>query len=49
MDEQACYEYLLEVLRPGGLQCPQGHSLAAEQADHGRHLERLAQFLVPFS
>ena len=22
MNEQACYDYLLQVLHPGGLQCP---------------------------
>jgi len=27
MDEQACYEYLLSVLHPPGLPCPQGHPL----------------------
>lgn len=37
MDEQACYNYLLEVLHPEGLHCPQGHALPAEQAPHDRH------------
>ena len=37
MDEQACYNYLLEVLHPEGLHCPQGHALPAEQAPHDKH------------
>jgi transposase-like protein len=37
MDEQACYEYLLEVLHPQGLRCPQGHSLSEDQGAHDRH------------
>ena len=34
LDEQACYEFLLRVLHPKGLQCPVGQSLAAGQAPH---------------
>ncbi len=37
MDEQACYEYLLSVLHPNGLHCPQGHPLPAAQGAHDRH------------
>ena len=37
MDEQACYDYLLSVLYPQGLHCPQGHPLPADQ---GAHLAR---------
>ena len=37
MDEQACYDYLLSVLHPDGLRCPQGHRLSAEQGSHDRH------------
>lgn len=37
MDEQACYHYLLEVLHPQGLCCPQGHLLPADQAPHDTH------------
>ncbi len=37
MDEQACYDYLLAVLHPDGLHCPQGHALPADQAPHDRH------------
>jgi transposase-like protein len=37
MDEQACYNYLLEVLHPEGLHCPQGHALPTDQAPHDKH------------
>ena len=37
MDEQACYDYLLAVLHPHGLHCPQGHPLVADQGAHDRH------------
>jgi transposase-like protein len=33
-DEQACYEFLLKVLHPKGLQCPAGHRVVAGQAPH---------------
>jgi transposase-like protein len=37
LDEQACYAFLLRVLHPDGLHCPQGHALPADQAAHDRH------------
>ena len=37
MDEQKCYDYLLQVLHPDGLKCPRGHPLPAEQQPHDRH------------
>jgi len=37
MDEQACYDYLLDVLYPQGLHCPRGHPLPASQAPHDSH------------
>jgi hypothetical protein len=37
MDEQACYNYLLAVLHPEGLCCPQGHPLPTGQGTHDRH------------
>ena len=36
-DEQSCYDYLLEVLHPQGLHCPNGHPLPSGQAPHDRH------------
>ena len=37
LDEQACHDFLLRVLHPDGLHCPQGHALPADQAAHDRH------------
>ena len=37
MNEQACCEFLLKVLHPKGLRCPQGHRLPKDQAPHDRH------------
>ena len=37
LDEQACYDFLLRVLHPDGLRCPQGHALPTDQAAHDRH------------
>jgi len=34
LDEQACYEFLVSVLHPTGLQCPASHRVAAGQAPH---------------
>ena len=37
MDEQKCYDYLLQVLHLDGLRCPRGHVLPADQQPHDRH------------
>lgn len=37
LDEQACHDYLLRVLHPDGLKCPNGHPLPPGQAPHDRH------------
>ncbi len=37
LDEQACYDFLLQVLHPDGLRCPHGHALPGDQAAHDRH------------
>ena len=34
LDEQACYDYLKELLHPDGFTCPEGHELPPEQAPH---------------
>ena len=47
MDEQACYRYLLAVLHPQGLHCPQGHALPAEQAPHDRQRAPLMDYRCP--
>ncbi len=36
MDEQACYDFLKEFLRPEGLCCPNAHPLPPSQAPHDR-------------
>jgi len=37
LDEQRCYDFLLKVLHPEGLHCPDGHPLPPDQAPHDRH------------
>lgn len=37
VSEQECYAYLMRILHPEGLKCPQGHPLPADQAPHDRH------------
>jgi hypothetical protein len=37
LNEQACYDYLLQVLHPNGMVCPHGHQLPPDQAPHDRH------------
>jgi transposase-like protein len=37
LDEQACHDYLMGVLHPNGLSCPQGPGLPPGQAPHDRH------------
>ena len=34
LDEKQCYDFLVELLHPEGLFCPQGHELPADQAPH---------------
>ena len=34
LDERVCYEFLLSVLHPKGLQCPAGRRVAVGQAPH---------------
>ena len=37
LDEQRCYDFLLQALHPDGLYCPNGHALPPDQAPHDRH------------
>lgn len=37
LDEQRCYEFLLHMLHPEGLRCPQEHPLPPGQQPHDRH------------
>jgi len=41
LDEQECYDYLLRVLHPDGLECPNGHPLPPDQAPHDRSRDPL--------
>lgn len=34
LEDQECYNYLLRVLHPDGLKCPDGHPLPPDQAPH---------------
>jgi hypothetical protein len=36
LDEEACYNYLVEALHSNGLDCPLGHPLPKDQAPHRR-------------
>ncbi len=36
LDEQACYDFLRQVLHPDGVHGPHGHALPADQAPHDR-------------
>ena len=44
MDEQKCYDYLLQVLHPDGLKCPRGHALPADQQPHDRHRDPIMDY-----
>jgi hypothetical protein len=37
MDEQRCYDFLLAILHPAGLHCPNGHLLPPDQSPHHRN------------
>lgn len=36
LNEEECYQYLLDALHPEGLSCPKGHPLPEGQAPHDR-------------
>lgn len=42
--EQDCYDYLLHILHPDGLKCPNGHSLPADQKPHDRHRDPIFDY-----
>jgi hypothetical protein len=44
LDEQACYEWLLEILHPKGLYCPNGHALPVGQAPHDRQRTPIVKY-----
>jgi transposase-like protein len=44
LDEQQCYDFLLKVLHPEGLHCPNGHPLPSDQAPHDRHRDPIFDY-----
>jgi transposase-like protein len=44
LNQEECYQYLLDVLHPEGLACPEGHRLPAEQAPHDRRREPIVNY-----
>jgi len=44
LDEQHCHDYLLKILYPEGLQCPNDHPLPPDQAPHGRSREPVFEY-----
>lgn len=44
LNQEECYQYLLDVLHPEGLICPEGHPLPAEQAPHDREREPIVNY-----
>jgi transposase-like protein len=44
LDEKGCYEWLLNVLHPQGLACPEGHKLPFGQAPHDRKREPIVKY-----
>jgi len=44
LDKQTCYDFLLKVLHPEGLRCPNGHPLPPDQAPHDRHRDPLFDY-----
>lgn len=47
MDEQKCYDYLLQVLHATGLRCPAGHPLRPGQKPHDRHRAPMLEYRCP--
>jgi len=44
LDEKRCYDFLLNVLHPEGLHCPNGHPLPKDQDPHDRHREPIFDY-----
>ncbi len=44
LDEQGCYNFLLNTLQPDGLKCPHGHKLPSTQAPHDRNRTPLLKY-----
>lgn len=44
LNEQGCYELLLNILHPSGLCCPQGHALPSGQRPHNRNRAPIVEY-----
>ncbi len=44
MGEQNCYDFLIKMLHPDGLHCPNGHPLPSDQAPHDRHRDPIFDY-----
>ena len=44
MDEKKCYDFMLTILHPDGLKCPDGHHLPQEQAPHDTHRSPIVDY-----
>ncbi len=44
MGEQNCYDFLLKMLHPDGLHCPNVHPLPSDQAPHDRHRDPIFDY-----
>jgi transposase-like protein len=44
LDEQAWYQFLLQVFHPSGLACPLGQLLPPQQAPHDRHRAPILEY-----
>lgn len=44
LNQEECYQYLLDILHPNGLSCPEGHPLPADQAPHERQRAPIVKY-----
>lgn len=44
LNQEECYQYLLDILHPNGLSCPEGHPLPADQAPHDRQRAPIVKY-----
>jgi transposase-like protein len=44
LNQEECYHYLLDILHPEGLACPNGHELPADQAPHDRQRTPIVKY-----
>ena len=44
LDEERCYQILVDALHPDGLRCPHGHRVPPDQPPHDRHRAPLVKY-----